>query len=389
MSLAHFNAFVTDLVAIKHGSRFYHPTMNFADRLGPETSVMGLISHLQTNIAGAPFTMAAAMGHLNNPSDGRVIKYMPAIERLVRVWGTGNAYPAIPPGRDQRREKALHNFALALLSAPGGIPLPTWPDLEGPTNAFAFGISLGPGYLHRMVNPQGGGPLDITARSLLLGAGLTPLHNPAALPGNYVESLQLAEADVKRMRGRTVLDVGCGGAFFLAEMAILFGCQTDGIDLNALPPAAIAEGRKRYLWSMLYLKMLKDRNQLPAISPVTGWVVGYIDRIVANLPAILNYYQNNPPQVGDLLNNFGATANGIRAGGWDYSLTMFVLCYLNPAQQTTAVDAMCTVTNRMVLLHNGHIQGGGNLTYNQGTITANHAGSAIQTLDGRTHRIRM
>jgi hypothetical protein len=191
------------------------------------------------------------------------------------------------------------------------------------------------------------------------------------------------------MRGGSVLDVGCGGAFFLAEMATLFGCQSNGIDLNQVPGPAITEGRRRYVWSMLYLKMLKDRNLLPSVSPVTGWGVDFIDRIIANLPGILNYYQNNTPQVGDLLNNFQATANGIRAGGWDYSVTMFVLCYFSPGQQTTAVDAMCGVTNRMVLLYSGIAQGAGNLTYNQGTITTNYQGCAIQVLNATTHRIRI
>jgi hypothetical protein len=392
MSLAHFNNFGADIVAIKRGSRFYHPTINLADRMGPETSVMGLIRYLQANLAGPPITMADAMGQLNNPADSRVRKYMPAIERLVQVWGTGNPYPAIPPGRDERREKALHNFGRALLTIPGGIALPTWQNLEGhAANAFAFGHALGPGYILRIPNPQGGGNLDITARSLLLGAGLTPLIN-GIVPNSYTESLQLTEADLRRMRGRSILDVGCGGAFFRAEMATLFGCQTDGIDLNALPAVAVTEGRRRYVWSMLYLKMLKDRNQLPAVSPVTGWAVDYIDRIIANLPAILNHYQNNLPQVGDLLNNFQATATGIRAVGWDYAVTMFVLCYFNAGHQTTAVNAMCGVTNRMVLLFNG--AGGGvvgslNLSYNHATITGNYPGCAIQVLDALTHRIRM
>jgi hypothetical protein len=59
--------------------------------------------------------------------------------------------------------------------------------------------------------------------------------------------------------------------------------------------------------------------------------------------------------------------------------------------QTTAVNAMCGVTNRMVLLFNG--AGGGvvgslNLSYNQATITGNYPGCAIQVLDALTHRCR-
>jgi len=395
MSLAHFNAFGADVVAIKRGSRFYRPTMNLADRMGPETSIMGLIRHLQAvNMAGPPLTIAAAMSHLTNAADSRVAKYMPAIERLVRVWGTAAPYPAIPPGRDVPREKALHNFALALLTVPPGLGQPTWQDLEGHGhlgNAFAFGAHVAPqGYIAQIPNP-GGGLIQITARSLLLGAGLTPPNNGNGPVNNsYSEKLQLTEADVRMMRGRAVLDVGCGGAFFRAEMATLFGCTTHGIDLTALPPAAVVEGRRRYMWSMLYLKMLKDRNLLQATATVAGWAPDYIDRIIVNLPGILNHYQANLPHVGDLLNNLNATATNIRGGGWDYSVTLFVLCYFNQAQQDTAVDAMCGVTNRTVFLYNGMVPlPSADLIYNQGTITANHPGCAIQALDAKTHRIRM
>jgi hypothetical protein len=120
--------------------------------------------------------------------------------------------------------------------------------------------------------------LDITARRL------TPLHN-GIVPNTYSQRWRLTEADLRRKRTHSVLDVGCGGAFFLTEMASLFGCLTNGIDLNALPPGCHSRRSKTYLWSMLYLKMLKNRNLLPGGVPVTGWAVDYIDRIIANLPA--------------------------------------------------------------------------------------------------------
>jgi hypothetical protein len=73
---------------------------------------------------------------------------------------SANPHPAIPVGRDERREKALHNFARALLTIPAGIPPPTWQNLEGNVgNAFAFGAALGSGYILRIPNPQGVGIL--------------------------------------------------------------------------------------------------------------------------------------------------------------------------------------------------------------------------------------
>jgi hypothetical protein len=102
--------------------------------------------------------------------------------------------------------------------------------------------------------------LDITARRL------TPLHN-GIVPNTYSQRWRLTEADLRRKRTHSVLDVGCGGAFFLTEMASLFGCLTNGIDLNALPPGCHSRRSKTYLWSMLYLKMLKNRNLLPVVSP--------------------------------------------------------------------------------------------------------------------------
>jgi hypothetical protein len=389
MSLAHFNAFLLDVQTLKSGSRFYHPTVNLDPNSYWQTSLMGLIQHLQANINGGPMTLNAAMQHLQNRNDARLPKYMPAIERLVQVWGTANPYPAIPGVRNERREKALFNFANILQHVPAPLR-PTWQALEQHNaNAFGFGAALGPGYIHRVVLGLGNN-LDITARSLLLNAGLAP-PCPGIVDSHYIAKLRLTRGDLRAMSGRSILDVGCGGAIFRSEMAALYGCATDGIDLHsAHVGGAVNEGKRRYVASMLYLKMLKDLGTLQVHAPIPAWSESLIERIVANFPAILNHYQANLPHQGDLLNNFTATAQAIRAAGWDYSVTMFVLCYFNGAQQTTAVDGMCDVTNRVVHLHSGTVHGLAQpLIYNAGTITANHAGAQIQIIDTETHRIRM
>lgn len=391
MSLAQLQAFMADLDAIKSGSRFYHPTVNYGDRFGRDSSVANLVRHLTANPNSAAMTLADAMGHLSNPDDTRLKKYMPAIERLVRVWGTAQPYPnpvAIPASTPDR-DTALFNFARAIRRIQPAHIRPSWQDLESPDgqpkDAYRFGIALGPGYIQR-IQLGGGNNLDITARSLLLGAGLAP-----QLPLNdtgYIGNLKLTLAHLEAMKGGSVLDVGCGGAFFGAEMHVLFSCNANGIDLHPLQAPAIAEGQRRYVRSMLYLKMLRDRRQLPQVAEVPRWAFNYIDRIIDNLPQILQFYGNNPPAQGDLLNNFNATALAIRPGRWSHSVTMNVLCYLNAAQQTTAVNAMCGVTTRRIHLYNGS---GSvpttSLGYDQQAIRRNYHGCVITQVNPRTHRI--
>jgi hypothetical protein len=129
-----------------------------------------------------------------------------------------------------------------------------------------FGMHLGPGYLHRVVNP-GHAPLDITARSLLLRAGLAP--------------------------------------------QVVFRL---------------------------------DR--------------GYIEKL-------------------------GLTKN-------ELTTCMYLLCYFNAANQTIAVQNMCSVTNRTVFLFNGlGAVASANLIYDQAAILAAFPNCHIDVIDAQTHRIRM
>ena len=389
MSQAHLLAFKADLDAIKSGSRFYHPTVNYGDRFGRDSSAANLVKHLTASQNGpTAMTLTDAMGLLGNPNDTRLKKYMPAIERLVRVWSRGQAYPVANHAPNPDRETALFNFARAI--RPLAAPLrPAWQDLEDPgeqpKDAFKFGRALGPSYLQRL--KIGGANLDITARSLFLGAGLVP--QAGANANGYIGKLKLSLGHLEAMQGGSVLDVGCGGAFFGAEMHILFGCDTNGIDLHPLSQQAIVEGKRRYVRSMLYMKMLRDRRQLLQGAAVPAWAFNTIDRIIDNLSPILQAYENNPPDQGDLLNNFRPTALAIRQGGWSHSVTMNVLCYFDAAQQTAAVDALCGVTARRIHLYNG--QGSvtmNSLAYDRKTIQRSYPRCVI-TGDALTQQIDM
>jgi hypothetical protein len=386
MSLAHLNAFKADVDAIKSGSRFYHPTVNYGDRFGRESSVANLVTYLNVNLH-ASLGLVEAMERAGNPDDTRLKKYMPAIERLVRVWGTAANYPAIPPTADPDRDTALFNFARAIrrLMPP---ERPSWLNLEDPAtglprDSVAFGAAFGPGYLDRIRLADGSGA-DITARSLLLAAGLVP--QPPGNPTGYIANLGLTLKELEAMKNGSVLDVGCGAAFFCAEMRALFGCQANGMDLHPVTGIAINNAKKRYVKAMLYLKMLRDRRRLPQDAEVPAWAFNLIDRIVENLPEILREYDSHTPAAGDLLHNFATTARGIRQGGWSHSVTVNVLGYFDAAQQTTAVDALCTVTGRRV-----HVNAGGGalrrLDYDQQTIRGNHPGCVITPITERTHRI--
>lgn len=393
MSLHKIQAFIADITALKSGSRFYSPHINIDDRYGRETSVKGLIDWLRGNFVGAaPITLSQALGHCANADDQRIVKYMPAIERLVQCWGTAAPYPAIVASTPAR-SRALWNFARTLRHWPAALhaALPPWDALYArAANAMGFGIDLGPGALLHLVIP-GFGPVDITARGLLLRAGLAP---PAGgNTGGYAACLHLTQAHLNQMAGHTILDVACGGATFRAEMTVLYNCQTDGLDLNAAHVGgALGEGQRRYARSMMYLKMLRDLGT-PAVSPTPGWSAPLIERSVAHLPAILASYAANPPVVGNILAApaaFALAAAGIRAGGWDYTTCLYLLCYFNPAQQTAAVLNMCSVTNRAVFLHSG----GGltpfpQLNYDPAAVLAAHPGCHIEVIDAQTHHIRL
>ena len=387
------NTFLADAGALKRASRFTHPRMNVDDRFGTRTSIKGLLTHLgNTYNAPQAMTLSEALGHCLVPTDQRIAKYMPAIHRLVACWGRATHYPAITASTDARN-KAMWKFALALRNWPNGLAaaLPSWDDLEGHASAFAFATGLGPGYLHR-VQIQGQPNLDITARSLLLRSGLGP-PSGGMLDHCYITRLGLTQNGLDEMAGRSILDVGCGGALFAAEMAVAYGCATDGLDMNsAHVGAAVAEGQRRYAKSMMYLKMLKDLHT-PGVSDIPGWSAPVVDRLVANLAAILQHYAGHLPHNGDILaapNAFQLAASAISPAGWDYTTCMFLLCYFNAADQTSAVLNMCSVTNRAVLLFSG---GGGvptpQLEYDAAAVRAAYPNCTILELDDQTHHIRL
>ena len=64
MSQAHLLAFKADLDAIKSGSRFYHPTVNYGDRFGRDSSVANLVKHLTANQNSPAMALTDAMRFL-------------------------------------------------------------------------------------------------------------------------------------------------------------------------------------------------------------------------------------------------------------------------------------------------------------------------------------
>lgn len=164
----------------------------------------------------------------------------------------------------------------------------------------------------------GGRTFDITARSLLLAAGMyIPPHS--FTDNGYVTRLALDDQDLERMRGTSILDVGCGVAIFCSEMAVLYGATTAMVDLhpNHITPA-IPAGQRRYTRSMLYLAMLGDMAALGRANVAPG--AGPLNEsICAHLPEILDHYgdDDNAPRAGDVF-YLAATAPGPRRGGWDH-----------------------------------------------------------------------
>ncbi len=381
MSQQHLQAFLTDL-------RTINPKININDTFGQRTSISGLITHLQATVH-APVAMTAleARQHCANQLAPGLAKYSPAIDRLVSVWGRGahRPYPqaagfvAVP---NYVNVAAQNNFNAHLANVPAHLR-PNYANLDTFDDApFLFNNSLGAGYLHRVVNP-GEAPLDITSRGLLLRAGLS-IPIPMSTDNGYIDRLQLTNDDLTRMQNHSILDVGCGAAIFRAEMEALYGCNTTGVDLHhAHIGAAIANGQTRYVASTLYLKMLKDKGRLQSTS-LPAWSTGLIDRQITEFQNILNAFQNNLPINGDVfhLSDLDQT--------WDFTVSMFLLCYFTAAEQTAAVLEICAVTNNTVFLHSGQgsVQSP-RLVYDQAQVHARFPGVTITVRDETTHHIVM
>ncbi len=379
MSQQHLNGFLADIRSI-------NPGINIDNRVGRRTSLEGLITHLRATVA-APISMTVltARQHCADPADLRLAKYMPALERLVSVWGRGNhrVYPAtlnfvaVP---EHLNHRAQQNFALYANNAPVNLR-PQYAQLDDhDDDPFSFANGLGPGYLLRV---PGAPPLDITARGLLLKAGLAP-PPPEGWDNGYVACLQLTANDLTRMQGRSILDVGCGAAIFRAEMEALYGCDTTGIDLNFNHvPAAIPNGQSRYVRSCFYLKMLSDKGVLSRTT-VPPWTAGLLDRQITELQNILNAYAQSLPVNGDVFNLAAVRRT------WEFTFSMFLLCYFDADQQTEAVLNMCSVTKRSVFLYAGRgLVISPRLIYDQDQVRAGFPGCNIVVKDERTHHIHL
>src|SRR5688572_24808597 len=85
MSQAKLQSFLADVAAIKSGSHFWSPNINIDGRHAHwHTSIKGLIDWLRNHfVAAQPITLAEAVGQCGNPNDDGLVKYMPAILRLV------------------------------------------------------------------------------------------------------------------------------------------------------------------------------------------------------------------------------------------------------------------------------------------------------------------
>jgi hypothetical protein len=351
---------------------------------GTVSSLANLLTHLANTVNNPqPFlTVNAARQRCADPNDPRLTKYVPAIERLVAVWGRGNhAYP---------HAGAHNNFKAHVQTVPLNLRPPFTELWDFQADPIGFNMSLGAAYLHRaMVNGQ---TFDITARSLLLKAGLTV---PVAVQhdNGYIAKLGLVQAHLDRMANSTVLDVGCGAAIFGSEMAVLYNSTTAGIDQDDQHiPAAIGEGQRRYVKSMLFLKMLKDMGQLQRADLPVG-AATLIDRIIASLPAILNHYGNvnNLPAQGDIF-HLGASALQLRPQGWDHVVTMNLLGYFDRPNQNAAVENLCMVTTSRRLSHVYVFSGLGllrPLLYTRRTVTDVNLNARIDEKDERTHHISL
>ncbi|MGH8560173.1 MAG: class I SAM-dependent methyltransferase [Methylococcales bacterium] len=382
--MAHYNSFIADLRRINPGIRMGE---RFLVVFGTDTSVLGLVQHLQATVNNpVAMTLQQAKNRCANPNDARIGKYEPALFRLVSVWGRGVnlQYPDSAYLRDvpmNRLTDAKHNFDKVIVAL-NRAHQPTWDNLLKIDNIHEYNINLGPAFLSRV--QIAGQSFDITSRGLLLKSGLY-IPDPSQTDNGYLAQLRFSPADIQNMAGARLLDVGCGAAFFTAEMSVLHGCIADAVDFNAIhvDNAAIQNGQRRYAHGMLALKMLRDMHKLPSIMPPNSAAV--VDQIIPNLDAILTHYGNNRPQQGDVFNLAAAH------GGWDYTVCTSLLGYFaNVQQQTDAVLSICGVTNTKVFLYSGP---GllGQLIYDQQQILAAHPTPTahIQVIDNRTHHITL
>lgn len=374
-------AFIADLRQISY-------FINIDRNWGTRTSVEALIQHLQATVGNPQqMTVLQAVQRCGNANDERIRKYLPAIQRLVSVWGHGaDNYPAATGALATTASENFYRYRRLLPDADRF-------DYEGllrsSTNAMAFGLRTAPqGYVHRIPNPHGAGNLDITSRGLVLRSGLVPEANGSGDRG-YITRLQLTATDLDNMRNRSIADVGCGAAVFRAEMETLYGCATTGLDISHVQIAlANAEVRRRYIRSILYLKMLVDTNRLNVVTLTAANHGPLITRLADNLVQTLTAYTNNLPIAGDIFNMPAAVI--VHANQrWDYVVTMYLLCYFTAIQQTQAVINMCGAATRAVYIYNGsgNAVQTQNLIYSQPQVMVAFPHCRIVVKDAATHHI--
>ena len=142
------------------------------------------------------------------------------------------------------------------------------------------------------------------------------------------------------------------------------------------------------LFRSLYIKMLLDQG-VAARTNVKPWAGTLIERQISNFEAILRAYQSNLPKEGTVY-NLAAARDAYCPGGWDFTCSMYLLCYLNAADQTDAVLNMCSVTNQAVFLHCGEVPSQARiLSYDRNRIRNSFHGCEIEEKDEWTHHIRM
>lgn len=372
VSKKHLKKFLADL-------RTVNPKINIDRRIGRKTSALGLINHLRAS-ADAPRpiqSVFAAKSYCSNPQSARLKKYERAIGRLVSVWGRGNdKYPF------QELEFAERNHERLLGGIPADVGKPAFNEIQVfEDEPFLLTAEVPTTYL-KTLKMDNGSRLDITARSLLLGAGLVPplqLH-----PDGYLSKLRLSPDYLNTMAGHSVLDLACGGAVFRAEMEVLFDCETTGLDLNAgyIDHEALNAGKERYTKSMLYLKMLSTLNKLQSVD-LPAQCEWLIDSAVENFSGILTRYADNPPEEGDVFE----LANDHRR--WDYVTSTFLLCYFDRKQQTDAILNMCSVARRAVFVSTGGARAtlSADLNYDEAAIRSAFPKCRIDVKSPEAHHI--
>jgi hypothetical protein len=376
------------LAAFLADVRQTNPRLNVNDRYGTRTSIEALINYLQAHVHhAAPLTVMQAVQMCGNPNDQRITKYLPAIQRLVSVWGNGSDYPT---ATGASAVIAAGNFYRYIQLLPHNERFDYETLLRYSENAAGFGVTTAPtGYVARVPNPNGGN-LDITSRGLVLRSGLVPECNGFADMG-YMTRLHLTPGDLQNMANHSIADVGCGAAVFRAEMETLFGCATTGLDLNYnLVPNGTLTVSQRYPRSILYLKMLADTNRLNVtLTPPS--MAALITRLAENIDPTLTAYRNNLPVSANIFNLGPAMVAYNNGHAWDYIVTMYLLCYFTPQEQTDAVLSMCGAANRGVLIYNGSGAGPGIhtqvLTYDQNVVRQSFQGCNIVVKDAATHHI--